>query len=147
MLQGIGGSAGYGVGKVVIISNEVPVYEKKQVADTESEIARFQKAIEVFIEKTTAMAQKMKSDVGEQNAQILEGHVMMISDPFMQEEIQNKIKAGACAESAVDEACSMFIDMFSQTDDELTRQRATDIGDINKHTACYGYWGYQGSHS
>lgn len=130
MLQGIGGSAGYGVGKVVIISNEVPVYEKKQVADTESEIARFQKAIEVFIEKTTAMAQKMKSDVGEQNAQILEGHVMMISDPFMQEEIQNKIKAGACAESAVDEACSMFIDMFSQTDDELTRQRATDIGDI-----------------
>lgn len=130
MLQGIGGSAGYGVGKVVMISNEVPVYEKKQVMDTESEMARFQKALDAFVENTTAMAEKMKREVGEQNAQILEGHVMMISDPFMQEEIHKRIEAGECAECAVDEVCTMFVDMFSQTEDELTRQRATDIGDI-----------------
>ena len=34
------------------------------------------------------------------------------------------------AERAVDEVCSMFYQMFSATDDELTKQRATDVNDI-----------------
>lgn len=130
MYKGIGGSAGYGVGKAVIISNELPVYEPRQITDTEAEISRFTDAVEQFVEKTMAMAEKMKASVGEHNAEILEGHVMMISDPFMQDEIKGKINQGDCAEKAVDETCDMFIAMFSQTEDELTMQRATDIGDI-----------------
>lgn len=130
MYKGIGGSAGYGVGKAVIISNELPAYDSKQITDVEAELARFTTAVDQFVEKTMAMAEKMKLSVGEHNAEILEGHVMMISDPFMQDEIKGKINLGDCAEKAVDETCDMFINMFSQTDDELTMQRATDIGDI-----------------
>ena len=130
MYKGIGGSAGYGVGNVVIISNELPEYEPRQVTDIEAELTRFTNAVDQFVEKTMAMAEKMKTSVGEHNAEILEGHVMMISDPFMQDEINGKIRQGMCAEQAVDEACDMFITMFSQTGDELTMQRATDIGDI-----------------
>lgn len=130
MYRGIGGSAGYGVGNAVIISNELPAYEPRQITDTEAESERLTAAIEQFVEKTTAMAEKMKASVGEHNAEILNGHVMMISDPFMQDEINGKIRQGMCAEQAVDETCDMFITMFSQTGDELTMQRATDIGDI-----------------
>lgn len=54
----------------------------------------------------------------------------MLSDSFMQDEINNRIDQGICAEKAVDETCGAFIDMFSSTGDELTMQRATDIKDI-----------------
>lgn len=130
MYRGIGGSAGYGVGSAVIISNELPVYEPKQITDIEAELVRFGNAVDQFVEKTMVMAENMKASVGEHNAEILNGHVMMVSDPFMQDEIKGKIGQGICAEQAVDEACDMFITMFSQTEDELTMQRATDIGDI-----------------
>lgn len=130
MLKGIGGSAGYGVGRAVIISEGKPEYVSVEITDTESEIKRFEDAVRVFVEKTQGMADAMRERVGEHNAEILEGHILMLSDPFMQDEIKGMINSGNCAEAAVDSVCDMFITMFSQVDDELTKQRATDIGDI-----------------
>lgn len=54
----------------------------------------------------------------------------MLSDPFMLSQMQDNIDAGSVAEKAVDTVCSMFIDMFSGVDDELTQQRASDVKDI-----------------
>ena len=130
MLKGIGGSDGYGIGKVVIVSDGKPEYEQHTVSDTEKEIKRFEDAVEVFVEKTQKMADSMKEKVGQHNAEILEGHIVLMTDPFMQDEIKNLINGGECAEAAVDSVCDMFVAMFSQVDDELTKQRATDVGDI-----------------
>ena len=38
MNKGIAGSAGYGVGKVVIISDAKPEYENRTITDTDAEI-------------------------------------------------------------------------------------------------------------
>ena len=130
MYNGIGGSAGYGVGKIVVIDDSLPAYENIQITDMEAEVARFEAAVEAFNEKTQSMADVMKERVGEHNAEILEGHIIMLSDPFMQDEIKGLINQGQCAEAAVDAVCDMFVAMFSQVDDELTKQRATDVGDI-----------------
>lgn len=130
MLKGIGGSAGYGIGRVVIISDGKPEYKQHTVTDTEAELQRFESAMEVFISKTQKMADDMKEKVGAHNAEILEGHIVLMSDPFMQDQIKELIGNGECAEAAVDSVCDMFVSMFSQVDDELTRQRATDVGDI-----------------
>ena len=46
----------------------------------------------------------------------------------MQDQVKELIGNGECAEAAVDSVCDMFVSMFSQVDDELTRQRATDVG-------------------
>lgn len=54
----------------------------------------------------------------------------MLSDPFMLSQMQDNIDSGSVAEKAVDTVCSMFIDMFSGVDDELTQQRASDVKDI-----------------
>ena len=127
MLKGIGGSAGYGIGKVVIISDGKPEYKQHTVTDTDAELQRFENAMEVFVEKTQKMADAMKEKVGEHNAEILEGHIVLMSDPFMQDQVKELIGNGECAEAAVDSVCDMFVSMFSQVDDELTRQRATDV--------------------
>lgn len=130
MKKGIAGSAGYGVGKVVIISDAKPEYENRTITDTDAEIKRYDDAVAVFTEKTHAMAEAMKESVGEHNAEILEGHILLLTDPGMDEITKGAIMSGTCAEAAFESTCDMFAGMFQMADDELTRQRATDIGDI-----------------
>lgn len=130
MNKGIAGSAGYGVGKVVIISDAKPEYENRTITDTDAEIKRYDDAVATFTEKTHAMAEAMKESVGEHNAEILEGHILLLTDPGMDEITKGAIMSGTCAEAAFESTCDMFAGMFQMADDELTRQRATDIGDI-----------------
>ncbi len=130
MNKGIAGSAGYGVGKVVIISDAKPEYENRTIIDTDAEIKRYDDAVAAFTEKTHAMAEAMKESVGEHNAEILEGHILLLTDPGMDEITKGSIMSGTCAEAAFESTCDMFAGMFQMADDELTRQRATDIGDI-----------------
>ena len=130
MNKGIAGSAGYGVGKVVIISDAKPEYENRTITDTDAEIKRYDDAVAAFTEKTHAMAEAMKESVGEHNAEILEGHILLLTDPGMDEITKGAIMSGTCAEAAFESTCDMFAGMFQMADDELTRQRATDIGDI-----------------
>lgn len=130
MNKGIAGSAGYGVGKVVIISDAKPEYENRTIPDTDAEIKRYDDAVAAFTEKTHAMAEAMKESVGEHNAEILEGHILLLTDPGMDEITKGAIMSGTCAEAAFESTCDMFAGMFQMADDELTRQRATDIGDI-----------------
>lgn len=131
MYKGIGASAGIGIGKIVKIKEEELNYTKQSIEDTEAEKKRLSDAIEVFIEKTQKMVESMKVTAGEQEAEILEGHIMMIQDPAISEQIEAKIDGEKInAEAAVEEACDFFAQIFTMADDELTQQRASDLGDI-----------------
>lgn len=130
MIQGIGASKGYGVGTIVRIEETDLSFEDKKITDVDAEVARFQKAVEDFTEKTMDMAAKMREQVGEKEAEILEGHVIMVSDPAMADEVTNQIKDGTCAERALWNVCDMFIQIFSMAEDELTNQRVTDVQDM-----------------
>lgn len=130
MLSGIGASQGYGIGRAVIIKEINTDYSKVEYTTAENEKLRLYEAIDSFKDETKSLAQRLKSSAGEKEAQILDGHIVMLGDPFMQGQMEEKIEGGFTAEKAVDTVCRMFIDMFSGVDDELTRQRASDIKDI-----------------
>ena len=130
MLKGINASEGIGIGKVMLIEEVNLEYEKKKITDTQAEIERYRKAFEAFCEKTEKQAENIKNTVGEKEAEILLGHLLMIKDPGMSSSIEGNISNGSCAEEAVEQVCDMFIGIFSMADDELTKQRASDIEDI-----------------
>ena len=130
MWKGIGGSDGYGVGTVVKIVEADITFEDKQVQDTQAEEQRYQAAVDCFTEKTLAMAEDMRTRVGQKEAEILEGHGMMVSDPSMSDEEKFQIRDGVCAERAFSNVCDMFIQIFSAAEDELTNQRVTDLQDM-----------------
>ena len=130
MLQGIGVSGGYGIGKVLKLGGSDLSFEPKTDCDPAAEKARFHAALEKFTEKTNASAEKLRKTVGEKEAEIVLGHILMIQDPYMQGEIEKLTDTGMCAESAVSQICDMFAMIFSQADDELTKQRASDVNDI-----------------
>lgn len=130
MLKGIGASQGFGIGKAVVIKDTELDYSSVKYSDAKSEKARLHKAADDFVEETKLQIEQVKQSAGEEEAEILEGHLMMLQDPFMLSQMEDNIDQGAVAESAVDTVCTMFIDMFSGVDDELTRQRASDVKDI-----------------
>lgn len=130
MLRGISVSDGTGIGKAYIIRNAELTYDKKTVTDAEAEKARFHKAVDEFCLKAEALAKKTEETSSAKEAEIIRGHIIMISDPFMVSQIDDKIHAGQCAEAACDEVLNMFHEMFMAADDELTRQRAADVNDI-----------------
>ena len=130
MLKGAAASEGIGIGKVMVIKEHTLEYTPKQIDDVQAEIQRFKKAVDTFCENTRAKAESVRASAGEKESEILLGHIQMIKDPFMEGEIEKLIQNGTCAESALENMCDTFIAVFSAADDELTKQRATDLRDV-----------------
>ena len=130
MLKGIGVSKGYGIGRVVIATESDISYVSAENCDPAVERERFNKALEIFFDKNTKLAQKVTETVGEKEGEIITGHIVMMQDPYMRSEIEKSIDEGHCAEAAFEGVCNTFIDMFSSVDDEFTKQRAADVKDI-----------------
>ena len=130
MLNGTPASDGIGIGKVLIIEEHSLEYTPKTVEDTDAELQRFRNAVDEFCNNTLEQAENLRKSTGDKEAEILEGHIAIIKDPYLCGEIEKLITDGQCAESALEHMCDMFIAMFSATDDELTKQRAADVRDI-----------------
>lgn len=129
--SGVAVSEGYGIGKAVVIKEARPDYSGVAFSTAEKECARLDSAVAEYTAQTKALIEALKKEAGEKNAQILEGHLVMLADPFMIGQMKENINtASVPAEKAVDEVCSMFCAMFSAAEDELTRQRGTDVNDI-----------------
>lgn len=130
MLKGVGASSGIGIGTIVCIREESLDYSKVVFQGEAEEKARLKEAVDTFCKVTQEMAEDIRQRVGEKESEILSGQIMMLSDPFMTGQMEEMIASGSCAEAALDSVCQMYIEMFSNVDDELMRQRATDIRDI-----------------
>ncbi len=130
MLRGIPASEGIGIGKAYVIRKHELSCADKTAADAESEKKRFHDAVEMFCSKTEALAKKMEGTVSPEQVEIIRGHMVMINDPYMISQIDEKIDAGSSAEAACGEVLDMFKAMFSAAEDELISQRAADVEDI-----------------
>ena len=129
MARGTGASAGIGIGKAAILREEKLVIENTGIEDAEAEKERFKSAVEQSIADVSALADDMASRIGEKEAEILNGHLMLLQDPMLTGEIENQIDK-VCSEFAVETVCNMYADMFASMDDELMQQRAADMRDI-----------------
>ncbi len=132
MEKGIGASKGYGIGKVVVYRPADLHYTPKTGCDPETEKKRLADALGRFLERNERLRERVRETAGDAAAEIITGHIMMLQDPYMSSEIEKQIDEGVCAESAVESVCDLFIGMFSSVDDEMTRQRATDVSDIKQ---------------
>ncbi len=130
LLKGINASAGIGLGCAVCVREESLDYSDVPYSGKEAEKARLQAAIEEFNQRTSAMADHIREQAGPKESEILTGQITMLADPFMLAQMQEAIDGGSCAEGAADAVCTMYADMFAGVDDELMRQRATDVRDI-----------------
>ena len=131
MLKGTNASSGIGIGNAVIVEEKELVIQRAAVADAAAEVERFKGALEKTLKKTEELAADLATRVGEKEAEIMQGHMMLLMDPMLTGEIETAITGeGICAEYAIEQVCTTYADMFAAMDDELMQQRATDMRDI-----------------
>ena len=131
MFKGTSASAGIGIGKAVIVEETELKIKKDTITDVDAEKARFQRAVNQAMEETDALAKDLATRVGEKEAEILNGHLLLLSDPMLVGEIETSITGEMVnSEFAIETVCNTYADMFASMGDELMQQRATDMRDI-----------------
>lgn len=131
MYKGVNASDGIGIGMArVSVEPDLSYVPATHQDSDEEEKARYKAALEAFCTKTQQQADHMKISVGEKEAEIMVGHITMANDPFMTDEVNNRITDGKCAEQAIDEVCDMFYAMFAASDEQIIRERCADVQDI-----------------
>ncbi|SUB33480.1 phosphoenolpyruvate-protein phosphotransferase [[Pasteurella] mairii] len=133
MISGIPASPGIVFGKALVLKEEKIVLDTQKIREDqiETEIARFYAGRAAAIEQLTSIKDRALRVLGEGKAAIFEGHLMILEDEELEEEIvdylrSNKVNAGVAASAIIDQQVAML----SEIDDEYLKERAGDIRDI-----------------
>lgn len=134
MLKGIAASDGVAVAKAYLLVQPDLSFSKKTVEDTDSEEKRLDEALAKSTDELTQIREKAAQSLGEEEAQVFDAHLMVLSDPEMIGQIKQNVKDNKVnAESALKEVTDMYIGMFEAMDDNAYMQeRAADIRDVAK---------------
>lgn len=133
MITGIAASPGIVFGKALVLKEEPIVLNTQKITadNIEIEKAKFFEGREKAAAQLTAIKEKARQTLGEEKEAIFEGHLMILEDEELEEEIlgyieENLVSADVAASKIIDMQASMLADI----DDEYLKERAGDIRDI-----------------
>ncbi|WGE35324.1 phosphoenolpyruvate-protein phosphotransferase PtsI [Actinobacillus genomosp. 1] len=133
MITGIAASPGVVFGKALVLKEEPIVLNTKKITadQIDAEKAKFFAGREKAAAQLTAIKEKARRTLGEEKEAIFEGHLMILEDEELEEEIlgyiaDNLVTADVAASKVID----MQASMLAEIDDEYLKERAGDIRDI-----------------
>ncbi|TFJ73573.1 phosphoenolpyruvate--protein phosphotransferase [Carnobacterium maltaromaticum] len=134
MLKGIAASDGVAIAKVYMLIEPDLSFNKITVEDSASENERLANALNKAKQELELIRQKAAESLGEEEAQVFDAHLMVLSDPELIGSIEGNIKDNKVnAESGLKEVTDMFISMFEGMEDNpYMQERAADIKDVTK---------------
>jgi phosphoenolpyruvate-protein phosphotransferase len=131
VLKGTGASAGIAAGRVVVRAADAALPAEPPPGDRQQEAARFAAALADSKRQLTEIAQAVRRQAGEREAQIFAAHLAMLEDPLLAGAIRAYIERdGLAAGQAVERAVAELAARFLALPDALLRARADDIRDL-----------------
>ncbi|OBU18828.1 phosphoenolpyruvate--protein phosphotransferase [Photobacterium aquimaris] len=132
MISGILASPGIAFGKALLLQEEEIVLNKTPIAadQIDNEIQRFFDARKKSAEQLEVIKEKARVTFGEEKEAIFEGHIMLLEDEELEEEIIALIKDKHSADYAIYSIIEEQAQTLESLDDEYLKERASDIRDI-----------------
>ena len=133
MISGILASPGIAIGKALLLQEDEIVLNTNTISDAqvEAEVARFYDARNKSSAQLEVIKQKALETFGEEKEAIFEGHIMLLEDEELEEEILALIKdEKLTADNAIHTVIEEQAAALESLDDEYLKERATDIRDI-----------------
>lgn len=134
-MQRFSGKGVYGavaVGAAKVLRRQQKSVSRIHIDDPERELQRVNTAKEKATAQLIEIYKKALEEVGEDQAQIFEIHMMMLDDEDYTESIENIIKTQLVnAEYAVSVTSDEFSKMFRSMDDAYMQERSADVKDIS----------------
>lgn len=130
-LTGIPASRGICIGPVFQFFRQELVVSEKSNIQPGLELQRLHEAFSTANDQIEKIYQKALKESCDADAEIFQAHKMILEDPELVSEVENKIKnLGMGAEAAVQESGKKFSDIMAAMSDEYFAARATDILDV-----------------
>lgn len=132
--KGIAASNGVAIAKAYLLVDPDLSFTKTTITDVTAEQARVDDALKAASADVEIIKRKAEKNLGADEAQVFEAHLMVLSDPEMSGAFKQKIADDKVnAEEAVKEVTDMYISMFeAMTDNAYMQERAADIRDVTK---------------
>ncbi|WPC73316.1 phosphoenolpyruvate-protein phosphotransferase PtsI [Vibrio porteresiae] len=133
MISGILASPGIAIGKALLLQEDEIVLNTNTISDAqvEAEVQRFYEARNKSAQQLEVIKQKALETFGEEKEAIFEGHIMLLEDEELEEEILTLIKEEKLhADNAIHTVIEEQAAALESLDDEYLKERATDIRDI-----------------
>ena len=131
-LTGIPGSPGVAMAPMMVIQPKADLQRlplQKVYASVEQE-QRFHKAVLKTRVDFEAMSLKLSGVVGQESLDIFEMYKQLLDSANIGHEVEEKIKAGWCAESALKLVIDHYAMQFEALEERYLRERASDIRDL-----------------
>ncbi len=135
MISGILVSPGIAFGKALLLKeDEIIINRKKISADqVKEEIDRFKTGQAKTSEQLSIIKTQASANLGDEKAAIFEGHIMLLEDEELEQEIIALIKNEcATADLATFTVIEEQVRALEELDDEYLKERAADVRDIGK---------------
>ena len=133
VLHGEGVSRGVASGNLRFLRRDAQAQPRREVADAEAEVLRFDQAREGAMEQLGALYEETCAKLGEEKALLFQIHQMMLEDLDYCESITGMIRdEHVNAEYAVEQTGEQFSQMFAQMDDAYMKERSADVLDVSR---------------
>lgn len=133
-ITGIAASDGYAHAKVYRLIEPDLTVTREIIEDVTAEISRLDQAVEASSAEISRIRAIAAESLGEEEAQVFDAHLMILSDPEMVDQVKDAISTkNINAEAAFEEVTDMFIALFEGMEDNpYMQERAADIRDVRK---------------
>ena len=134
MVSGISVSPGIAFGKALLLKEEPIIINQKSISaeQIDAEIRRFTDGRDKASVQLNAIKELAEKNLGADKADIFEGHIMLLEDEELENEIVDIIKSKKTADYAVNHVIEEQAIALEGLDDEYLKERAADVRDIGK---------------
>ncbi|HGN0868629.1 phosphotransferase system enzyme I (PtsI) [Providencia alcalifaciens] len=135
MISGILVSPGFAFGQALILKEDPIVVSTRKITDEQidKEIQNFIDGRNKSAEQLSLIKDKAEKNLGAEKAEIFEGHIMLLEDEELEQEIVSLIKGDKkTADAAVYSVIEDQAQALEALDDEYLKERAADVRDIGK---------------
>ncbi|HIE9325155.1 TPA: phosphoenolpyruvate-protein phosphotransferase PtsI [Klebsiella variicola subsp. variicola] len=135
MISGILASPGIAFGKALLLKEDEIVIDRKKISadKVDQEVARFLSGRAKASAQLEVIKTKAGETFGEEKEAIFEGHIMLLEDEELEQEIIALIKdKHMTADAAANEVIEGQATALEELDDEYLKERAADVRDIGK---------------
>lgn len=135
MISGILASPGIAFGKALLLKEDEIVIDRKKISadKVDQEVERFLSGRAKASAQLEVIKTKAGETFGEEREAIFEGHIMLLEDEELEQEIIALIKdKHMTADAAANEVIEGQATALEELDDEYLKERAADVRDIGK---------------
>jgi phosphotransferase system enzyme I (PtsP) len=131
-LQGAAGSSGIAISEMFVVYPDVSLLtiSLQRTKNVDTQLQRFTEAVAKTLIDFDDMTSKLQGIISENALDIFEMYKQLLDNANISKEVDDKIKLGWTAESALKQIIDGYVIQFEALDDSYLRERASDIRDL-----------------